>query len=243
MDRHTLLPGPGTTHRARRRPPRFDAIRLLAVAAVLLLAGTGIDLASAQAQRIDGDVVGVDVSILQLRAKGGETVSVSLGDAVRYSARSAATLADITPGAFVATTAAPASDGTLTAVELRIFDESMRGTGEGHRPMASPPGNTMTNATVRSVDTSSAGSGSTMTNANVAGVTNTASGRRLTLTYAGGEKVIVVPASTPVERQGPADRSALVPGAHLIVYATRGPGGGLVAERISIGKDGYVPTR
>jgi hypothetical protein len=237
MDPRSSLQVSGApSHRRHRR----TASRLLIIASALLLAIASIDLAGAQAQRIDGDVVSVDGSTLRLRAKGGELSSVSLGDAVRYSARSASTPARIVQGAYIGTTAVPGPDGTLTAVEVHIFAESMRGTGEGHRPMAGPPGSTMTNATVGSLKSASR---STMTNANVAGAAGTASGLRLTLTYAGGEKVVVVPDSTPVELIEPADRSALVAGTHVLVYAAPGPSGGLVAERINIGKDGYVPTR
>jgi hypothetical protein len=224
----------------RRGPHRRIANRLLIIASALLLAIASIDLAGAQGQRIDGDVVSVDGSTLRLRAKGGEPMSVSLVDTARYSFRSASTPARIAQGAYIGTTAVPGPDGTLTAVEVHIFAESMRGTGEGHRPMAGPPGSTMTNATVSSLKSASQ---STMTNANVAAAAGTASGRRLTLTYAGGEKVVTVPDSTPVELIEPADRSALVAGAHVLVYAVPGPSGGLVAERINIGKDGYVPTR
>ncbi len=223
-------------HRRHRRA----ASRLLIIASALLLAIASIDLAGAQAQRIDGDVVSVDGSTLRLRTKGGELTSVSLGDAVRYSARSASTPARIVQGGYIGTTAVPGPDGTLTAVEVHIFAESMRGTGEGHRPMAGPPGSTMTNATVDSLDSASR---SSRTNANVAGAAGSESGLRLTLTYAGGEKVVVVPDSTPVVLYEPGDRSALAPGTHVVLYAVPGPSGGLVADRVNIGKDGYVPTR
>ena len=113
----------------------------------------------------------------------------------------------------------------LYASEVHIFPESMRGTGEGHRPMDTGPGNTMTNATVSSVGAvkagDAAGAGNTMTNATVAQVARGEPERRLTLTYAGGEKVVIVPANTPIVMVEPADRSLLTPGAHVIVYATQ----------------------
>ncbi len=42
----------------------------------------------------------------------------------------------------------PQADGTQKAVEIHIFPEAMRGTGEGHRPWDLMPNSTMTNATV-----------------------------------------------------------------------------------------------
>ena len=131
----------------------------------------------------------------------------------------------------------------LYASEVHIFPESMRGTGEGHRPMDTGPGNTMTNATVSSVAAAKADArpGNTMTNATVAQVARGELDRRLTLTYPGGEKVVTVPVNTPIVMVEPADRSMLTPGAHVIVYATRQADGSLSADRITIGKNGFIP--
>ena len=57
----------------------------------------------------------------------------------------------------------------------------------------------------------------------------------------GGEKTVVVPENVPVLSIEPADRSLLTPGTHVIVYATPQADGMLAAERVSIGKNGYVP--
>jgi hypothetical protein len=37
------------------------------------------------------------------------------------------------------------------------------------------------------------------------------------------------------------DRGSLAPGAHVVVYASRGDDGGVTAERISVGKNGWTP--
>jgi hypothetical protein len=198
--------------------------------------------AHALAQKISGDVIRLDASTLQIRAGDGQTISVRFGDNVRLSARSPADLDRIVPGVFLGTTAAPRADGTLVASEVHIFPESMRGNGEGHRPMDTP-GNTMTNATVSSVGAGSAvvKPGNTMTNATVAQVARGEPERRMTLTYAGGEKVVIVPVTTPIVMVAPADRSLLTPGAHVIVFATKQADGGLAADRITIGVNGFVP--
>jgi hypothetical protein len=116
----------------------------------------------------------------------------------------------------------PQADGTLRAVEVHVFPDSMRGTGEGHRPWDLQPGSTMTNATVAKVDESGGA-------------------RKLSLKYKDGEKTVVVPPGTPVVRMEPGDRSRLVPGAHVFVIASRQPDSPLVAERLNVGKDGLVP--
>jgi Domain of unknown function (DUF5666) len=209
------------------------------IAGVLMLAGA----AHAQALKMSGDVIRLDASNLQMRTSDGQMVSLKVGDNVRMTERSPADIDRIVPGAFIGTTAAPGADGMLVASEVHIFPESMRGTGEGHRPMDTGSGNTMTNATVSSVVAGNADAkrGNTMTNATVAVVAGSAPERRLTLTYPGGEKVVLVPAATPIVMIAPADRSMLLAGAHVAVYATKQPDGSLVADRITIGKNGFVP--
>ena len=201
---------------------------------------TGIGAAQMPPQKISGDVVALDGATLRLTS-GGRIVSVKLADAARISARSPATVGGITPGAFVGATAVPQADGTLLASEIQIFPESLRGTGEGHRPMAAPAGATMTNATVRAVTPAAARN--TMTNATVASATSTPEGRTLKLTYTGGEKVVVVPGDALVFATDVGTRDLLVAGAHVVVYAQPQSDGMLVAERVSVGKDGYVPPR
>ena len=209
-----------------------------ALCALCLLAGAAV--AQQSVQPIAGDVVSLSGDDLQLKTTKGETITVHVAASARITGRAPAEWSSVTSGAFVGATAVPQADGTLVASEVHIFPESMRGTGEGHRPMDTP-GNTMTNATVSSV---SAGSrpGNTMTNATVSGV-GTAAGaqHRMTVTYKGGEKTIVVPPSTPIVMVEPGDRTLLAPGTHVIVYASRQPDGRWVSERISAGKKGIVP--
>ena len=73
----------------------------------------------------------------------------------------------------------PQPDGTQKAVEIHIFPESMRGTGEGYRPWDLMPNSTMTNATVDSEVAIS-------------------DGQKLVLKYKDGEKTFIVPANVAV---------------------------------------------
>src|SRR5258708_22100503 len=57
-----------------------------------------------------------------------------------------ASMADIKENTFLGSAAMPQPDGTQKALEVHIFPEAMRGTGEGHRPYTTP-GSTMTNGT------------------------------------------------------------------------------------------------
>src|ERR687887_575826 len=106
-----------------------------------------------------------------------------LAGAARFSMAEKAALGDARDGPFFEPPAVPQPDGTLRAIEVHLFPDSMRGTGEGHRPWDLRPGSTMTNATVSGAAAAGSKSSSTMTNATVSNV----AGRKLTLKYSGGE--------------------------------------------------------
>jgi len=208
---------------------------------VVLLAGAA--QAQPQVQKIAGEVVKLDGVRLAVKASSGQVVEVKLGADARLSGRSPADLAKLAPGAYVGTTAAAQPDGTLLAREVHVFPESMRGRGEGHRPMDNEPGSTMTNATITGVGGHGAPQRDTMTNATVASMSAAPGSRTLTLAYKGGEKTVVVPEGAPIAMLEPADRSALVPGAHVIVYAAPQSDGTLSAERVTVGIQGFVPPQ
>ncbi|MGC1816883.1 MAG: hypothetical protein WA900_04420 [Casimicrobiaceae bacterium] len=213
-----------------------------ALAVGCMLALTGLAHGQTSTERIHGDVLALHGRNLELKVGAAQVVAVHLADKVRVSGRSAADLGEIKPGSFVGTTAIPQPDGTLSAVEVHIFPESMRGTGEGYRPMDAKRGSTMTNATVTSV--APAGGAlprNTMTNATVASVAAGGAGRRITLKYNGGQKTVVVGPSVPVVMIEPGDLSMLVPGAHVLVTATKQSDGALTAYRVSVGINGLVP--
>ena len=122
---------------------------------------------------------------------------------------------------YLGTTASKQPDGTFLASEVHVFSEDQRGTGEGHRPLASDPQ-----------------SGATMTNANVERVEDIAvqdvQGRVLTLKYKGGEVKVLVPSDIPIVRRVLADRRALKPGAEVSIQAVRGDDGSNIAGQITI---------
>ena len=193
-------------------------------------------------QRIRGDVVAVHGKDLDVRTSSGQIVTVRMMDSLRVSARSAAGPNALVQGAFIGTTAVEQPDGTLKASEVHVFPESMRGAGEGHRPMETEPGSTMTNATVASVSSSpKPASRSTMTNATVAGVASGGAVRTLTLRYNGGEKKVVVNDGVPIVMVESGDYAMLVQGAHVAVTAAKQLDGALTTDRITVGRNGVVP--
>src|SRR5439155_6677848 len=165
----------------------FIAASLLAGAATAQISSSG----KPAPEHVRGDIVAIDGNTVTVKSRSGETLKLQLADDVRVSVAEKAELADVRDGAFIGTTAVSQPDGNLRALEVHVFPDSMRGTGEGHRPWDLKPGSTMTNATV-----SSAGSSSTMTNATVSKM----AGRKLTLKYSGGEKTVVLPPDVKVVR-------------------------------------------
>jgi len=133
-----------------------------------------------------------------------------------------ATLAEIKPGSFVGSAAMPQPDGSQKALEVHIFAESQRGTGEGHRPYTIP-NSTMTNGTVGDM------------------VTGTDS-HSLTVKYKEGEKKIIVPPDVPIVRYEIGNRDELKPGVHVTALnAVKKPDGSIEAPRLNVGRDGLVP--
>ena len=127
-------------------------------------------------------------------------------------------------GAAIMLTLTNDARGTQKALEVHIFPEQMRGTGEGHRPYPPVPNSTMTNGTASGVT--------------VAGV----DGSIITVKYKDGEKKIVVPPGIPIVRYEIGSDADLSPGAHFTVLAaTKKPDGTFEANRINVGRDGVVP--
>jgi hypothetical protein len=195
---------------------------MVLAACVAGLAATGAARAqSPQSVRIRATIDAVDAKSLSLTTRTGDKLTVALGSDTVVSALVPIKLKDIKPGSFIGSAAMPQPDGTQRALEVHVFPESMRGTGEGHRPFDLQPQSTMTNGMVGAV------TGST--------------GRTLTVTYKGGEKTIVVPPGTPVVTYEPGSPALLMPGAHVIVFGQQAADGKVTATRISVGKNGLVP--
>ena len=173
--------------------------------------------------RVRGTIERVEGQTLVVKSRDGAELKVVLPDNAVVVAIVKASLSDIKQGSFVGVTGMPQADGTQKAVEVHIFPEAMRGTGEGHRPWDLQPQSTMTNANVEQT---------------VAGV----DGHTLTLKYKDGEKKIIVVPETAIVTYVPGDKSELKPGVKIfIAAANKQPDGTLQAPRVNFGKDGLTP--
>src|ERR1700730_12415452 len=134
----------------------MSTIRIMAAAALAAAFAVSTAWAQQQNQRVAGTIDKVEGKTLYIKSASGP-VTLTLADNALIVARVEATAADIKAGDYVASGGVPQPDGTQKAVELRIFPDSMRGNGDGHRPgWPGAPNGTMNNGavgqTVTSVD-------------------------------------------------------------------------------------------
>ena len=180
--------------------------------------------------RVRGVVEQVDGTLMTVKSREGDTLKVKLADDVKVVALVKASLADIKPNSFVGSTAMPQPDGSWKAVEVHIFPEEMRGTGEGDRPYDYKPQSTMTNGTVSSVDKST-----------VAGTVAKEEGSTLTLNYKDGTKKIDVTPEAVIVSYVIGSKDELKAGAKIYIpAATRQSDGSLMTGRVNVGR-GVTP--
>jgi hypothetical protein len=172
--------------------------------------------------RVRGTIEGIDGDLLVVKSRGGEDVKLHLTSDVKVVGIIKISLADIKLGSFIGTTTVAGADGRQNAVEVHVFPEDMRGTGEGSRPYDLKPNSTMTNATVAE---------------QVAGN----DGQTLMIKYKDGEKKVTVGPDTPVVTYVPAGRADLKADAKIIAFVKQQPDGSFETNRISVGRDGLTP--
>ena len=199
-----------------------NAIRRGLCAAALTLAM----FASASAQdtmRVRGTIERVEGPVYVIKTRDGAELKVALAEPGLVVALVKASMADIKPGLFVGSTGMPQPDGSQKAIEVHIFPESMRGTGEGHYDWDLKPNTKMTNANVEQT---------------VGGV----DGPVLSVKYKDGEKKVLVTPETAVVSYVIGDKNDLKPGTKIFVGAGKKQADGTVqTPRVTYGKDGLTP--
>jgi hypothetical protein len=198
----------------------------LALAFAAALIPMALVSASAFAQgspvRVRGSVVSLEGTKLVVHAKDGKDITVNLNDNFAALAVVKSSMADIKEGTFIGTATVTQPDSTLRSMEVVVFPDKMRGTGEGHYPW-------------------DLGSNSMMTNATVSNAVKGVEGQTITVTYKGGEKKIEVPANVPVVTIVPATKEEIKPGAIVFVPTMRQADDSLKGGAVLFGKDGVVP--
>jgi hypothetical protein len=195
--------------------------RTLALMLAALLAGSPAFAQSDLSVRLRGTIDTVTAQSVTVTTLSGQTLTIAVPAKAPVMDASKARLRSIKPGSFIGVAAQPQPDGTLVALEVHAFAENLRGTGEGNYPWDLKPGSTMTNGSVGSVVGTS--------------------GRTLTVQYAGGEKTIQVPKTTPVVIVTKGSHASIKPGRKAMIAATKAPDGTMTAQFILVGKPGVMP--
>ena len=205
---------------ARVHIPGNNMIRTIRIALAGAIIAACCTAATAQTLRVRGLIEKVDGKVLTLKSSEGAELKLTLTDNAAIIAVVKASMADIKEGTFLGSAAMPQPDGSQKALEVHIFPEQMRGTGEGHRPYAPVPNGTMTNgsasgATVASVD-----------------------GAAMLVKYKDGEKKILVTPQTVISAVAPGDKSELKAGIPIIIMGSeKAVDGTVLAKTLYIGRN------
>ena len=149
--------------------------------------------------------------------------TANLKDGAPIIAVTKGAMSDIKSNSFVGITAMPQPDGTQKAVEVHVFEESLRGVGEGHYPWDLKPASTMTNGAV-------------------AQQVEKVEGNTLQVKYKDGEKTIVVPKDAEVVNLVAGSKADLKTGAHVFIPRWEKQGDGTwQAAVVVVGRDGITP--
>jgi hypothetical protein len=172
-------------------------------------------------KRFRGTIERITAEKIVFKERSGETLEFKMAEKLSISEAYPESIQKIQANSYIGSAAVLAPDGRLTALEVLIFPEAARGTGEGHYPWDLQNGSTMTNATVQQLSTG-------------------ANGKEMQVKYKDGEKTIHISDNTPIVSVRPADNSLLVSGAYALIVASKDKEE-WVASRITVGRNGFKP--
>jgi hypothetical protein len=175
--------------------------------------------------RIRGTVERIEGPVFVVKNRDGSELKLTVTeDHPLFVAIVPGKMSDIKPGMYVGSAGMMQEDGTQKAIEVHIFPESMRGTGDGHYDWDLLPKSKMTNGNVEQA---------------VTGV----DGPLLSVKYKDGEKKLVVTPQTVVVTYEMGKREEVVPGTKIFISAAKKQADGTVqTPRITYGRNGAGPA-
>lgn len=216
----------------------------IAVACLVALSATA---QAAELVRVRGVIENATDTSVTVKTSDGKTQQITLGADTAFVNVVKSSLDKVADNTFIGT--ATKGDNPPIALEVVIFPDDMKGTGEGHYPWDEITDTTatannaltvsaMTNGTVKPAKPSTK---TAMTNATVKGETTAAEGKTIEVTYGDGQsKTILVPPTAPIVAFEKADKSILVKGAPLFAVTAK-DGEALNGKLVAVGKDGVIP--
>ena len=196
--------------------------RRLLLTTLALACTAGLTHAQTPPMRLRGKIASFAGGVLKITTRDGQTLDIALPESLTIGTVKKVDMSAITPGTFIGTATRTAADGTQTALEVLVFPEAMRGTGEGNYPWDLEPGSMMTNGTVKGQVTAS-------------------SGQELSIAYKDSGNKVVVPPGIPIVTPAPASRDDLKAGAAVFVAANKSPEGKWTAARVLVETNGVAP--
>lgn len=193
-----------------------------ALAGLILSLSTAAFAQTAAPTRLRGKIDAIDSQSVTMTTREGKVLKLALTKDTTYSYVKAMQMSDIKSGSFIGAAGKPGKDGAIEALEVVVFPEERRGTGEGHYAWDLLPDSSMTNATV-------------------AAVTQGTSGQDLNLVYKDGSKKVTVPPGTPIVSIVNGQMADAKAGLPVFIVAVPREGGEFNASRIIVGKDGVAP--
>lgn len=190
---------------------------------LMLMLGVAVMAAAADmpvVKPLRGTVDSVDNNTLTFTTRSGAHQSIGLTDKTGVLQVSKTDIDSIKSDSFIGSSATPQADGSLKALEVTVFEASLKGSGEGQYGWQNADGST-----------------GTMTNGTV-GKLSKANGRTLTVSYKGGEKQLAVPTDVPIAYVELGKAEQLVKGAKIVVFPAED---GKNARGVAVGKDGFQP--
>ena len=188
-------------------------------ALLLLLLVTTAAFAQAPT-RVRGTITSLDGDVLSVKSREGKELKIQLAPDAQVALTKKASAADFKPGAYVGVTSVKGPDGRLVARRVHALGPQVP---QMHGTWDSIPDSMMTNATLDA--TAQVGAGT-----------------ELVLKNKDGEQKILVTPQTEYYTFAPGTRADLKPGETIFTGAAQ-KDGKLVAQRVTVSKDGVKPPQ
>lgn len=202
----------------------FDRFVHVLAALSLTLFSLTLPAFAQDTMRIRGTVERIEGPVFVVKTRDGSEMKLKVTESPLFVVIVPAKMSDIKPGMFVGSAGMMQEDGSQKAIEVHIFPESMRGTGEGHYDWDLLPKSKMTNGNVEQA---------------VTGV----DGPVLSVKYKDGEKKLVVTPQTVVVTYEMGKREEIQPGTRIFVAAAKKQADGTFqTPRITYGRNGEGPA-
>ena len=188
-------------------------------ALLLLLLVTTAAFAQAPT-RVRGTITSLEGDVLSVKSREGKELKIQLAPDAQVALTKKASAADFKTGAYVGVTSVKGPDGRLVARRVHALGPQVP---QMHGAWDSIPDSMMTNATLDAT-------------------AQVAAGTELVLKNKDGEQKILVTPQTEYYTFAPGTRADLKPGESIFTGAAQ-KDGKLVAQRVTVSKDGVKPPQ